>query len=309
LWVLEVSCFLFLRDNSGVKVLKEFLAPHSTVNWEDPIPKCPIINPSKGLQANHDFFNHPKWAQTYFEACHRSLEFRERWLAATGSWDDKIVVDIGCGPGNLYANVGGAPKDLIGVDVAEGSLEMAQRLGYTPILADAQHLPFISEFADIVAINASLHHCDDMAVALAESARLVKPGGLLVADHDPQLQAWHYQGIGMAIYNIRLSLYQYVFRNLHIEREERMHALATELHHHPGDGVTPEFFQSILEPMGFLVKIYPHNHTVGAEVLQGVYGPYPHWRYPVGQFLSGMIPGTPETALSLMCVARRKTSP
>jgi SAM-dependent methyltransferase len=303
----------FRESYSGVKVLQQsisplqqFITPKISVDWGETIPKAPIPDPSPGLQANSDFFSNPQWAQTYFEACHRTPEFRERWQTVMGSWDDKIVVDIGCGPGNLYAVLGGSPRLLIGVDVAEGSLKMAQQLGYTPILADAQHLPFVSEFADIVTINASLHHCDDMAAVLAESARLVRPGGLLVVDHDPQLQAWHYRGIGMALYKIRLSLYQFVFRNLHIEREERQHALATELHHYPGDGVTVEFFESILKPMGFQVQIYPHNNMVGAEILQGERGKYPHWRYPVGQILSGIDPRSPEAALSLMCVARRQ---
>ena len=55
---------------------------------------------------------------------------------------------------------------LIGVDVSRGALEMAQKIGYTPVLADAQHLPFVSGFADIVTLNAALHHCDDMVQAL-----------------------------------------------------------------------------------------------------------------------------------------------
>ena len=64
---------------------------------------------------------------------------------------------------------------------------MAQKIGYMPVLADAQYLPFVSGFADIVTLNAALHHCDDMVQALTEAARLVCPGGLLITDHDPQI--------------------------------------------------------------------------------------------------------------------------
>jgi ubiquinone/menaquinone biosynthesis C-methylase UbiE len=77
---------------------------------------------------------------------------------------------------------------------------MAEKIGYTPLLADAQNLPFISGFADIVAVNATLHHCDDMSKALVESARLVRTGGFLVIDHDPQLTAWDYKGLAMFFY-------------------------------------------------------------------------------------------------------------
>lgn len=285
--------------------LQSFLAPDHQVNFDDnvllsPLPETPAI------QANSAYFSHLVWANTYFEACHRDAAFRERWYAAAGSWDDKIVVDIGCGPGNLYANLGGKPKLLIGVDVARGSLEMAQSIGYMPVLADAHNLPLTSEFADIVAINASLHHCDDMSRVLAEAARLVRPGGVLVVDHDPQLTAWHYKGLGLLLYKARLGLiYRFFLRDLYIPDEERLTALATEIHHKPGDGVTQELFYRALEPMGFSVNIYPHNNAIGAAALQGVYGDPPHWRYRVGQLLSGINPYSAEAALSLMCVATR----
>ena len=107
---------------------------------------------------------------------------------------DKIVVDIGCGPGNIFASLKGEfnqgkPKMLIGVDVAPKSLELSCQVGYTPVLADATALPFVSAFADVVVLNAALYHCEDMTAMLAEGARLVKPGGLLVTDHDPQRSA------------------------------------------------------------------------------------------------------------------------
>lgn len=46
------------------------------------------------------------------------------------SWDNKIVVDIDCGPGKLYASIKGSQRVLIGVDVSRGALEMAQKIGY-----------------------------------------------------------------------------------------------------------------------------------------------------------------------------------
>lgn len=263
-----------------------------------------IYHPSSGLLANAQYFNHPEWAETYFEACHRDDCFRERWQAAVGSWDNKIVVDIGCGPGNLFATLGGSPSLLIGVDISEGALSMAQTLGYTPVLADAHNLPLQSGFADIVAVNATLHHCDDMQKVLMEAARLVRPGGTLVLDHDPQKSAWNYRGIMLWLYNIRLRVYQLFLPGLHVPRDERMAALSTELHHHPGDGVTPELFLS-LQSLGFEVNLYPHNHTVGANALQHELGIPPHWRYRLGQRLSGINPHSSEAALSLMCVAKQ----
>ena len=269
------------------------------------IPTCLSPELSPAIQANSYYFDNPEWAKNYFKGCHRYKAFKARWQAAMGSWDDKIVVDIGCGPGNLKASIKGSPGLLIGVDVSRGALKMAQKIGYKPILADAHHLPFIDNFADIVALNATLHHCEDMVKVLTEAARLVRTGGILIIDHDPQLSAWNYKGLGMFLYNIRLPIYQFFLRNIHIRKEERTCMLETEIHHKPGDGVTPELFHQILDPLGFTVKFYPHNNTGGTEVLQGDYGQTPHWRYRIGQILSGIAPNTPEATLSLMCIATR----
>lgn len=270
-----------------------------------PIPNFLQSPISSEIQANAFFFGHPQWAKNYFDACHRDEIFKERWHSLCDHWDDQIVVDIGCGPGNLYATLGGNPQLLIGVDVAMGALEMAASLGYSPMLADAHALPFISEFADIVVLNATLHHCEDMEQVLKEAARLVRPGGQLIIDHDPQLSAWNYKGLALALYNIRLTLYEFIFRDLYIEKTERLKALETEVHHKPGHGVTRSLFEEILPPLGFQIQLYPHNHTVGKGVLQGEIGKHSHWRYPLAQWLSGLNPQSPEAALSLMCVARK----
>jgi len=289
---------------SSSEILIPYLTSSSSVNFQKgDIPECPIPNPSSAIRANSYFFGNPQWAKNYFETCHRDDKFKELWQAAGGSWDDKIVVDLGCGPGNLYATLGGSPRVLIGVDISRGALEMAQQIGYTPLLADAHCLPLTSGFADLVALNATLHHCDDMVKVLAEASRLVRPGGMLIVDHDPQLTAWNYKGLVKLMYQIRLPIYKLILRNLYIPDDERFSLLASETHHRPGDGVTETFFRQTLEPLGFTVKLYPHNHTAGAETLQGNRGRFPHWRYPLGQCLSGIDPNSPEAALSLMCIA------
>jgi SAM-dependent methyltransferase len=286
-------------------ILTQYLASDSNLNLsQGTIPTCKIPNHSPAIQANSYYFGHSEWAKNYFEACHRDDKFKARWRSAIGSWDNKVVVDIGCGPGNLYASLGGSPQVLIGVDVSYGALEMAQRIGYTPLLADAHHLPFIAGFADVVALNATLHHCDDMAQVLAQAARLVRPGGILVTDHDPQRTAWDYKGIALFLWQMRLPWYRLIKRGGHASAEEQKWSLAGEVHHKPGDGMTPDLYYQTLEPLGFTVKLYPHNHTVGAEVLQGNYG-RAAWKYRFEQRLSGIKPDSPEAALSLMCIATR----
>lgn len=295
---------MVLSSVSSPKKISYFSAHAAITQTSDGIWVAPI-QPSLAIEANSFYFNQPEWAKGYFDSCHRDPVFRERWLSVMGNWDNKVVVDIGCGPGNLFASIGGSPRSIIGVDVAEGALKMAAELGYTPVLADAHKLPFVSEFADIVALNATLHHCEDMPTVLAEAARLVKPGGLLIVDHDPQRSAWNYKGLALLFYKMRLPIYKFFLRSLHVDSIERLTALKTEIHHHPGDGVTAQLFRKTLQPKGFQVHLFPHNQTVGAEILQGVRGKFPHWRYGWGQRLSGIDPLSPEAALSLMCVAQK----
>lgn len=294
-------------EDSAYSRLKPYLASNAIVDWRiEEIPSCPIPVFTKGMHANSYFFGHPKWGKEYFEDSHRSEAFEDRWNAVMGSWDDKIVVDIGCGPGNVYATVGGSPKLLIGVDVSPGALQMAREVGYTPILADAHHLPFVDGFADIVVANATVHHCDDMSRILKEAARLVRPGGLLFTDQDTQLTAWNFKGMGLFLRDIRFPLYRLLGSKHFISYEERHARWKTEVHNQgPGDGITPEVYYEALEPLGFEVKLYPHNHNLGREVLEGNNG-RSSWRLRLSQKLSGINPDSPEGAQSIMCIARHK---
>ncbi|WP_207429641.1 class I SAM-dependent methyltransferase [Pedobacter sp. SYSU D00535] len=267
--------------------------------------ESPIKNPGEGLAANIYYFNQPEWAEEYLTYCHRSPSFKSRWEAALGDLEGKVVVDIGCGPGNVFATVTSKPRLLIGVDVAPVSLRFAAKYGYTPVLADASKLPFVSGFADVVVLNAALHHCEDMAAILREAARILKPGGLIVTDHDPQLSAWDYKGIAKLLWNGRLLYYRIVKHGFHKTDDQQTWGLACEIHHKPGHGVTEQFFRGTLEPLGFDLQVYPHNHEVGEQVLKGERGKAA-LKYRMGNILSGRNPKKPGSALSLMCLARKR---
>ncbi|WP_414529537.1 class I SAM-dependent methyltransferase [Nodularia chucula] len=285
-----------------------FALPSKIDKSDQGVIVCQIPNPTPAIEANSYYFGHPEWGLNYFQACHRDENFIELWQAVIGSWQDKIVVDIGCGAGNIYASLKdccGEPELLLGVDVSLGALKMASDMGYTAVLADAHNLPFVSGFADIVMLNAALHHCDDMQKVLQEAAKLVRPGGLLITDRDPQKSAYQFKGIGSLLWELRLPVYKLLKRGGHSSTEEQTWCLATEVHHKARDGVTSEMFHQLLEPMGFEVNIYPHNHVLGAAALEGNYGK-PFWKYRLAQGLSGINSNSIDAALTLMCVATRK---
>jgi SAM-dependent methyltransferase len=284
--------------------LQPYLSADASIGGTS-FPEAEIERYSAGMRANAVYFDNPQWMDIWLKYVHRYPQWRERWHAAIGSLDGKVLVDIGCGPGNVLASLGGNPREAIGVDIAPGSLEMAAQVGYVPLLADAHAVPLKSGIADIVAINGSLHHCDDMRRVLAEAARIVRPGGILITDHDPQQTAWAFRGIALLMWRLRVPIYRWIKRGGHSpQNDEQTWALATELHHRPGDGTSEALLRSTLEPLGFSVDIYPHNHFVGKEVFDGVRG-RPPFKIRLAQRLSLIDPASRSAAMSLFSVSRR----
>ncbi len=291
--------------------LQTYLQPELTVRWDaNGIALAPLPVYSQSMLANAYFFGHPRWAKKYLAEAHRGRGFRDRWqhalhrLDLAQGWDQKIVVDLGCGPGNLFATLGGQPAALMGVDISYGALRHAQQQGYLPILADAHHLPLADGCADVVVANALLHHCDDMARVLAEAGRLVKSGGILITDLDPQRSAWTLEGWGLWLQQWQLPDWLFEDEN----PDERIWQLATERHNRqPGVGLEPDLYRKVLEPLGFSVHLYPHNPDVGSEIFLGDLGRSP-FKTRLSQRLSGLDPDTSAAALSLMCVAHRDLS-
>jgi len=284
--------------------IKPFVQPSVKIKESDGYFETPIEKLSESLCANAYYFSQYEWAAEYLMNRHRDKAFIERWMAVIGDWTGKIVIDIGCGPGNIFASLKGNPKLIIGVDVASTALKMAGKLGYVPVFADASNLPFKSCIADVVMLNATLHHCDDMERVLKEAARLVKPGGMLITDHDPQLSAFDFKGLTKFLWNSRSTLYKITGYGFHRANDRKYWHLACEAHRKPGHGVTQKMFKRILEPLGFKVNVFPHNHHIGAEVLLGQQGKA-EFKYYLGNILSGRKPNTRESALLLMCIARR----
>jgi arsenite methyltransferase len=96
------------------------------------------------------------------------------------------ALDVGSGPGNVTASLARAagPDGLaLGVDISEPMLaravrnEAGPRVGF--IRADAQRLPLRDNTIDAVVSTAVLQLVPDPAAALAEMARVLRPGARL----------------------------------------------------------------------------------------------------------------------------------
>lgn len=119
-------------------------------------------------------------------------ELRERlllkeFLAATPG---PVVLDVGAGSGTFSNLLAARGFDVTSTDVTEEALEVLHgRVSGMVMRADATSLPFQPAAFDAVVLAEVLEHVEDDAAALSESARVMKPNGILAVTV-PRNPAW-----------------------------------------------------------------------------------------------------------------------
>jgi demethylmenaquinone methyltransferase/2-methoxy-6-polyprenyl-1,4-benzoquinol methylase len=105
--------------------------------------------------------------------------WRRATLAALRLEPGHIVVDLGCGTGDLSAGARAHGARAVGVDLSAGMLATARARGDTPVLlrADASRLPLADASCDRAVSGFALRNFDSIAEVLADCARVMKPGG------------------------------------------------------------------------------------------------------------------------------------
>lgn len=94
----------------------------------------------------------------------------------------KRVLDVGCGLGQLaerFAKELGA--DVQAIDTSARMVALTRARGIDAQEADAEQLPYADGEFDCVFAGWVLYHVPDLERALAECARVLRPGGRLVA--------------------------------------------------------------------------------------------------------------------------------
>ncbi len=106
--------------------------------------------------------------------------------SAVESWTGAAIrprlIDVGCGTGWYLDRLGDLCPERVGVDVSAGMLRLARdRLpGVTLAQADARDLPFPDQSFDIVLSTRVLTHVPEFRPAIAETVRMLGPGGLAI---------------------------------------------------------------------------------------------------------------------------------
>jgi 2-polyprenyl-6-hydroxyphenyl methylase / 3-demethylubiquinone-9 3-methyltransferase len=123
---------------------------------------------------------------TMFGPLHKINPLRVDWLEhAAGGLAGKRVVDVGCGGGILSEALAARGADVVGIDLGEKALGVAQlhqletgsSVDYRLIAAEALAAEMPASF-DVVACMELLEHVPDPAAIVAACGTLAKPGGI-----------------------------------------------------------------------------------------------------------------------------------
>jgi SAM-dependent methyltransferase len=96
-----------------------------------------------------------------------------------GPWSGKTVLDVGCGSGEFASLVAAAGARVTGIDAAPELVEIAEYRVPDGVfrVGDMAELPYADASFDAVTAVDSLRYAAEPLSALAEAARVVRPGG------------------------------------------------------------------------------------------------------------------------------------
>jgi SAM-dependent methyltransferase len=110
------------------------------------------------------------------------IDAREPAMAEIRAIAPRRVLEVGCGWGELaewIARDTGA--EVVAIDLSPRMVELAQERGVDARVADLQQLPFADGEFDLVVAAWMLYHVPDLERGIGELARVLRPGGRLVA--------------------------------------------------------------------------------------------------------------------------------
>lgn len=105
--------------------------------------------------------------------------WRRRAIEALAIAPGTVVLDLGCGTGDLAREAAHAGARVIGLDFSAGMLRELQRRGIECALvrADALALPLGDRSCDAIVTGFALRNFTNLSSVFGECARVMKPGG------------------------------------------------------------------------------------------------------------------------------------
>lgn len=117
----------------------------------------------------------------------------ERWCAAADDVDlgllercEGAVLDVGCGPGRLVAELAARGRPALGIDVSEAAVARTSRLGGQALVRSVfAPLPAEGRWGTILLVDGNLGIGGDVRALLDRTAQLLAPDGLLMVETVP----------------------------------------------------------------------------------------------------------------------------
>ena len=158
---------------------------------------------------------------TYTHGHHESVLRSHRWRTAENSaayllphlTRSDVLLDVGCGPGTLTADLAGQVASVHALEQTEAALDLARaevaRRGLANVSftsGDVHRLDLPDDRFDVVHAHQVLQHVADPVQALREMARVCRPGGLVaVRESDYLAFTWFPESAGLSRW---MELYQ-----------------------------------------------------------------------------------------------------
>lgn len=198
----QEATWVFYRLSSAPDVLAIIEATSHSADRADPGLKADLDGLQAIRKARFDT------AQAYFDANAEHWSEVRALYVASDAVEDRLrarlkglafdrLVDIGTGTGRMLDLFAPQAREAIGVDVNRDMLALARGSLSGPGFAhvhvrqgDMYALPLETGSANCILIHQVLHYADDPASVIAEAARVMAPGGILIvvdfAPHDEE---------------------------------------------------------------------------------------------------------------------------
>jgi len=150
-------------------------------------------------------------------------------------------LDIGTGTGNILRISQGIFKKVYAIDISENILIRIKgnfpRVNF--VAADVENLPFRDKSFNCVTANALLHHLVSHEKVFEEIFRVLRPGGMVYTDHDP---------------NYFFNRFYHPFYRFKYRKKHGFGSITNDLaeyHNVFSSGINPEKISEIMKRTGF----------------------------------------------------------
>lgn len=195
----------------------------------------------------------------------RSMLEKARDAVRTGA-DPIEALDFGCGSGNLSRHLLDLGVDVTAADVSEGFLALVRNRYPTSrlkaLLMNGRDLANVADDRfDLIATYSVLHHIPDYLGAVRELARVCKPSGVVMIDHEQNEQFWS----GDPVYDefrkqaLRFDWRKYLRPSNYLHRARRLfdprHSNEGDIHVWSDDHIDWAKIKRVMSKSGFEIAI------------------------------------------------------